>query len=708
MVCVSIQEKEVGKCLEILKGVPMAEIRADLCGFSLPELEAVVAAHPNLIVTCRIATTSEEYARERLITAIRKGARFVDVEIEAPVDFLEYIKVYAQVNGAKVIVSYHNYEHTPSLDELQQIASVCRRKGADIVKVVTTAHNITDAVRTLDLYKMEGWAKEFKTNNYSEEKDVKLVAFAMGEAGKFTRYLSLKLGAPYTYCSNSNDSATAPGQYTVKQMQQLLKEGNFRANRKLERLQTAIPCSKSVAQRAILAAAFASGRSVLTNFEPCNDIDCAIKVIEQFGCKVSYNSNPDSSKNELVIESDGVAAIRERVFNVFFADNGEYKSEERVVKIVTGESGLLTRLLVPFAAYLSGKNRENVKGVEFEINGYGSILKRNLKGAAEAVENAGAVCETTNGGYLPFKISGGISNRRIVIDGSESSQTVSGFLMTLPLLPFNTILQVENPASIPYINLTISMLDGFGIEVMTERMSNGTLVFYIEGEQEYMPVYMPLEADWSSASFFAVAYAIASIIENGKEGSKDASSGEPREYALLNMPLNTQQADEAVLQVLGKAGVKMDFEQDADSWMEMDILSGCRSNIKISAPSGLKAFEFDATNAPDLFPILAVLASFCEGESVIKGVNRLLQKESNRAESIFTEFETLGAQLRIEDDFMYIRGAKLHGGNVHSHNDHRIAMSIIVASLFIDEPVMLDEIKCIDKSFPRFLDYLSR
>ncbi len=741
MVCVSIQERDVNKCLEILKDVPMAEIRADLCQFSLPDLEAVVAAHPNLIVTCRIATTSEEYARERLITAIRKGARFVDVEIEAPVDFLEYIKVYAQVNGAKVIVSYHNYEQTPSLDELQQIASVCKRKGADIVKVVTTAHNITDAVRTLELYKMEGWAKEFKTNNYSQEKDVKLVAFAMGEAGKFTRYLSLKLGSPYTYCSNSNDSATAPGQYTVEQMQQLLKEGGVSANYKLSKTAVAIPCSKSVAQRAILAAAFARGKSVLTNFEPCNDIDCAIKVIEQFGCKVSCNFNPDSSKNELVIESDGVAAIRERLLEganvdnesckvedvvsecTDWVDNGEDRVEERIVKIVTGESGLLTRLLVPFAAYLSGNDSADggvVGNISFEINGYGSILKRNLKGAAQAVENAGAVCETTNGGYLPFKISGGINSRRIIIDGSESSQTVSGFLMTLPMLPFNTILQVENPASIPYINLTISMLDSFGIEIITERMSNGNLVFYIEGEQEYMPVYMPLEADWSSASFFAVAYAIASMLENEKGGSKDSSSGEQREYALLNMPLNTQQADEAVLQVLDKAGVKIDFEQAFDAVDFMadpfmmgnpfagNALSGCRNNVKISVPNGLKAFEFDATNAPDLFPILAVLASFCEGESVIKGVNRLLQKESNRAESIFTEFTTLGAQIRIEDDFMYISGAKLHGGNVHSHNDHRIAMSIIIASLFIDEPVMLDEIKCIDKSFPRFLDYLSK
>ncbi len=711
MICVSVQEKSLQGCLEILKRAPMAELRADLCRLSVKELETVVASHPNLIVTCRIANSSEEYAREQLITAIRKGARFVDVEIEAPVDFLEYIKVYAQVNGSKVIVSYHNYEETPSLNELQQIADVCRRKGADIVKIVTTAHNVSDAVRVLQLYRMDGWAKEFKTNNYSPEKDVKLLAFAMGEAGRFTRYVSLKLGAPYTYCSYGSSDATAPGQYSMEQMQELLQEGQIKANRTLGKRATSIPCSKSVAQRAILAAAFAGGTSVLGNFEPCNDIEAAIKVIEQFGCKVSYNPNPDSLLNELVIESGGVGAIREMMLQAAEGANGH-------IKIFTGESGLLTRLLIPFAAYLSGKRElgndkpEDVEAV-VEVCGTGSLLKRNIKGAAEAVMAAGAKCETSDGGYLPFKISGGLCNYRIIIDGSESSQTVSGFLMTLPLLPFNTMLVVENPASIPYINLTISLLDSFGIEIMVERMNNGNLVFYIEGEQEYMPVNMNLEPDWSSASFFAVAYAIASMFDNtGEQESQGDLSGkaENSDYVLLNMPLNTQQADEAVLKVLSSAEVNLEFEQAYDvldyNPFAMNALSGYRNNIKISVPDGLRAFEFDATNAPDLFPILAVFASFCKGKSVIKGVNRLLQKESNRAESIFTELTALGAHIDIEDDFMYISGAKLHGANLHSHNDHRIAMSTIVAALFIEEPVMLDDIKCIDKSFPTFIEHL--
>lgn len=680
MICVSVKEQSLQGCLKALASAPMAELRADLCKLSIAELEEVVASHPNLLITCRIANSSEEFAREQIITAIRKGAKYVDVEIEAPVDFLEYVKVYAQVNGAKLIISYHDFNGTPSFDELRQIADVCRRKGADIVKIVTTAHNISDAVRTLDLYKLPGWAKEFTTNNYSQVKDVKLLAFSMGEAGQFSRYLCLKLGAPYTYCAAEEGAATASGQYTVGEMEELLKTGEIKLGYSLKDMASQIPCSKSVAQRAILAAAFAKGESVLSNFEPCNDIVGAVKVIEQFGCKVGYGEN-----NELVINSDGAHSIVGRLVD------GTEK-----VKIATGESGLLTRLLIPFAAYVSGYAPDGaVQGAStgnltVEISGHGSILGRNLSSAADAVRCAGAECVTTNEGFLPFTVSGRISARKIVIDGGASSQIVSGMLMTLPLLEENTILQVDNPASIPYIELTLDVLAKFGVEINKMVMTNGSLVFYIEGGQQYMPCELYMEPDWSSASFFAVAYAISSMFKGGCK------------YTLLNMPVGTSQADEAILKVLKLAGAQVDV-----------VLSGYSYDVEISAPQPLHGFEFDANDAPDLFPILAVRASYCKGLSTIKGVNRLLQKESNRAESIYTEFVSLGADISIKDDIMYINGVDedgklpLKGGNVHSHNDHRIAMSIIVASLFVEGEITLNEVRCIDKSFPSFLSYFS-
>ena len=603
MICISLQEKSLKGCLDVIErareikcaksgafgaGMPLIELRADLCKLPLADLEKIVEAYPNLLITCRIENSSIDFAREQIITALRKGAKFVDIEIEAPVDFLEYVKAYAQVNGAKVIVSYHNFEGTQSAQELELIADICKRKGADIVKIVTTAHTISDAVRTLGLYKRGNWAKELKSNNYSEVKDVMLLAFSMGKAGQFSRYLSLMMGAPYTYVAAEEGSATAPGQYTLGQMQKLLEKGFIELDYKLGGNSVTIPCSKSVAQRAILAAAFAEGKSTLSNFEPCNDINGAVEVIGKLGCKTTVIDG-----NVLEIESTGAEAIRRNLM----CNNREEKSNKgKTIFLEIGESGLLTRLLLPFAAYLTADAPDSAGHKCVNIVGRGSILGRNLNGAAEALKSAGAECTATNGGYLPFEVTGTITERNIRISGKESSQTVSGFLMTLPLLPFDTRLEIVEPASIPYIDLTLDVIKKSGISVNRCEATENLLVFSIKGGQRYTPCNLYMEPDWSSASFFAVAYAIAAM-----EGG---------EFWLKDMVVGTSQADEAVLKVLECAGVKIEV-----------MLSGRTeglSDINIKTPQGLKAFDFDATNAPDLFPILTVLALFCKGRSSIQ------------------------------------------------------------------------------------------
>ncbi len=701
MICVSVQENSLQGCLEVLKRAPMAELRADLCKLSLPELERVVESHPNLLITCRIANSSIEFAKEQIITAIRKGAKYVDIEIEAPVDFLEYVKTYAQVNGAKVIISYHNFEGTQSIEELELIADICKRKGADIVKIVTTANSISDAVRTLSLYKRGNWAREFKTNNYSEQKDVMLLAFSMGKAGQFSRYISLAMGAPYTYVSLPG-AETAPGQYTVEQMERLLAKGNIELDWKFSKNYTTIPCSKSVAQRAVLAAAFAKGVTRLSNFEPCNDITGALRVIEQFGCKVN-----EVQDGVIEIESGGTDAIKESVKRKLEACKSDSQNGLEY-EIRTGESGLLTRLLIPFAGYLTDtiNGAADKKGhfEDFSINivGHGSILGRNMESAAVALRATGAEC-TTNNGYLPFEVKGNITERRIRVSGKESSQTVSGLLMMLPLLPYNTLLLVENPASIPYIDLTIDVLKEFGISLRKEILNDGNMLFTIQGNQKYLPSDLYLEPDWSSASIFAVGYALASMANRCRSVSNGVEK-ESSPYCIEGMKTGTIQADEAVLAVLESVGVKVNVSPSGSKKGLFDIF--------IDAPDRLKSFDFDATNAPDLFPILATFALFCEGVSSIKGVGRLLEKESNRAESIFTELTAIGADIDIVDDCMYIKGntplssSGFCNFNLHSHNDHRIAMSLIIASMFIDGKMFLDDVKCIDKSFPSFLSRL--
>lgn len=689
MICVSVQEKTLQGCLAVLKDSPMAELRADLCQLSIGELEQAVASHPNLLITCRIANSSESFAREQLTAALRRGARYVDVEIEAPESFLAEIRDCAHTNGTRLIVSYHDFDGTPSLEELRRTAAQCREKGADIVKIVTTAHTITDAVRTLKLYETDEWKNPGAPA---------LVAFSMGDAGRFSRYLCLHLGAPYTYvsygCGQTTDPSlcgapTAPGQYTLQEMMHLLQPGPFEAPHSLEISSALIPCSKSVAQRAILGAAFACGESTLENFEPCNDINGAIEVARGLGCDVTVTENAGQKTRSLHIKSPGIEPLKEHL-----KSNGD-------LSLHVGESGLLTRLLIPLAAYLSGEGHTSNSNREVTITGRGSLLNRDLESAATAVRNAGATC-TTHEGHLPFCISGGIQNQQITFSGKESSQIVSGFLMTLPLLDKTTELVIEQPTSIPYIQLTLRVLEQFGIEIHARTQTRTAqddsvvverLIYEIPGGQHYLPSRLFLDPDWSSAAFFAVAFAIASAKKGGAE------------YILKNMPLDSNQADESILKVLEQCGVELRYHPTNDGEPK-------RYDIAIRATTPLRAFDFDATHCPDLFPILAVLACHCTGTSRIKGVNRLLQKESNRAETILTEFTVLGGHIEIEDDFMYIAGEHpdgsdpLHGGNVHSHNDHRIAMSLIIAALFTADPVRLDDIKCIDKSFPSFLNIL--
>lgn len=647
MICVSIQEQDFHKCRQILENCRMAEIRADLCKFTVAQTEQLAALHPNLLITCRIENSSREYAYETITRAIVKGARYADVEIEAPCDHLEYIKTYARASGCKLIISYHNFQGTNSLDELEQIYDLCLRKGADIVKIVTTAHTISDAVRTLSLYRSERYKKAGKGT---------LIAFAMGEAGKFTRHLCVAMGAPYTYAAYDKGAATAPGQYTSAEMEALLEtshpadKAGYHAFSKYLFPDipdtVTIPCSKSVAQRAILAAALAGGESVLENYAPCNDIEGALKVAKTLGCQIR------ETEGTLRIRSAGAEMI------------------PHLTGLEAGESGLLTRLLLPLAGYISG-----VSGKQIEITGDGSLLKRNLSESARALESAGLQCHTN--GYLPFRISGKITNPHPEISGKESSQIVSGFLMTLPLLSHDTTLTVTRPGSLPYIELTLKTLKTFGIHIRETGSTADKITYHIPGGQTYAPSGVYMDADWSSAVYFAVAGALGKGI------------------TLQNMPLNSSQADEAILDILKMCGAGIAIRPG----------TGTRADITIQA-APLQAFTWDATHCPDLFPILAVLASHCTGTSVIKGVNRLTQKESNRAETIFTEFTKLGGEINILDDEMYITGTLLHGGKVKGHNDHRIAMSLIIAGLFTGEPVIPDDLKCIDKSFPSFINKL--
>lgn len=683
MICVSIQEPSFEKCKQMMLSLAakgsdrIAELRADLCRFTPEQVSLLVAANPHTIVTSRVESDNPSLSFNRLCAAIEAGAEYIDTELEYPDDLQLQLRNRARSAGTKFIVSWHNFSTTPPLKQLLEVYHSCAEKGADVVKIVTTANSLIDATRTMRLYRSVARLPRKRDNRPP------LAAFAMGSAGKFTRYLSLKIGSPLSYTYPDGAKATAPGQYSESQLAALLEPGkielpsllrapgestaaalgdNTAAAPLRERRSIYIPCSKSHAQRAIIAAIYSRGKSVLENFQPCNDSAAALEVARQLGCRV------EESNMQVTIESPGAEAIKNSL-------------GERVT-LHPGESGLLTRLLIPMACYFAYGQKRTV-----EISAEGSLLTRDITATVEAVENAGFSCiarreEGKSGLFMPCSISGREAElpEEITIDGRTSSQIISGFLMALPLFKRAVGINSFSVASMPYILLTESVLEEFGIKVNSLPEREG-FRWQFSGREEYKAKEVMLQSDWSSAAYFLVAEAIRQSLKIGI-----AKGGE---LSFPNLKRETKQADEAILSILESCGCRIE-----------------RKEMRIWAPPALKSFRADATNSPDLFPILAVLASFCEGRSSIKGVGRLAAKESNRAESIFSELSAIGANIQIQGDSMLIEGAALSGGEIRSYNDHRIAMSAAIASLFIENPVYINEIKCINKSFPTFFEVL--
>ena len=683
MICVSIQEPSFERCKEMMlslaaKGADrIAELRADLCRFTPEQVSLLVAANPHTIVTSRVESDNPSLSFNRLCAAIEAGAEYIDTELEYPDDLQLQLRNRARSAGTKLIVSWHNFSATPPLKQLLEVYRSCAEKGADVVKIVTTANSLIDATRTMRLYRSVARLPRKRDNRPP------MAAFAMGSAGKFTRYLSLKLGSPLSYTYPDGAKATAPGQYSESQLAALLEPGKIALPSLLrapgasttaasgestaaaplrERRSIYIPCSKSHAQRAIIAAIYSRGKSILETFQPCNDSAAALEVARQLGCRV------EESNMRVTIESPGAEAIKNSL--------GEK------VTLHPGESGLLTRLLIPMACYFAYGQKRTV-----EISAEGSLLTRDITATVEAVENAGFNCiarreEGKSGLFMPCAISGREAElpEEIIIDGRTSSQIISGFLMALPLFKRAVGINSFSVASMPYILLTESVLEEFGIKVNSLPEREG-FRWQFSGREEYKAKEVMLQSDWSSAAYFLVAEAIRQSLKIG--------SAKGGELSFPNLKRETKQADEAILSILESCGCRIE-----------------RKEMRIWAPPALKSFRADATNSPDLFPILAVLASFCEGRSSIKGVGRLAAKESNRAESIFSELSAIGANIQIQGDSMLIEGAALSGGEIRSYNDHRIAMSTAIASLFIENPVYINEIKCINKSFPTFFEVL--
>lgn len=393
------------------------------------------------------------------------------------------------------------------------------------------------------------------------------------------------------------------------------------------------PPSKSMTQRAIAAAMLADGESLILNPSYCDDSLAAMSMAVGLGSRVE----PEAYELKIT----GCRELKEKKLNC-------------------GESGLAIRMFSPIAALYPE---------EIVMLGSGSLKKRPMFMIGDALNQLGVSCLSSDG-FLPLTIRGPLKGGNCEIDGSLSSQVLTGLLMALPVAEKDSVIRVNNLKSKPYIDMTISILKDFGISISNENYK----LFTIPGGQKYASRRFEVEGDWSGAAFLLVAGAI-----NGS-------------LKVTGLRADSFQSDKGILSALEKAGAQVKISNN---------------QIEITK-SGLKAFEFDATESPDLFPPIVTLASYCSGVTKVKGASRLFHKESDRASALSDEFAKMNIKIELKDDYLLITGGEVKGARVNSHDDHRIAMAAAVAALGASGTVSIKDSHCVAKSYPGFFEDLRK
>jgi len=466
----------------------------------------------------------------------------------------------------------------------------------------------------------------------------------MGEAGRDSRLLSWREGAPLFYIATRRGRETASGQpvyYDFVQQESLLLCG-----------EPAIPASKSYAQRAILLAALTEGTTRLFGINICDDIESALSVAVQLGAEISQEQDTLTIIGHQNIQKEGLKVRDNTLF--------------------VGESGLLARLCIP----LAGLSNEPVR-----IIGEKTLLHRKVSEHRLALKKLGLNIEYTDKHFLPLTVAGPLKGGCIDITGIHGSQMISGLLIALSQAQKESIIKVRNVTSAPYIDLTSIISTFFGIEdsLFEDEEDLSSRTYLISPRQQIRPVLgLEVEKDWSAAAFFLVAGAIMGDI------------------TISGMDFFSDQADAVIFEFLENT--------------DIDIIKNKDGSINVRK-SIICPFLYDITDSPDLFAPMVLLALRADGESCIQGIRRLKNKESDRTATFMEEFAKLGVKMRTEGDNLYIQGEDglvLKGASCSSHGDHRLAMALCIAELIADSEIQIDDLHCISKSFPTFLENLEK
>ena len=373
----------------------------------------------------------------------------------------------------------------------------------------------------------------------------------------------------------------------------------------------AIP-SKSQAHRMLICAAFSDQPTTLICPETNRDIEATANCLTALGAGITWLSN-----------GYRVKPIEEVPFRA---------------SLPCQDSGSTLRFLLPIAGAL---------GVDTVFQMTGRLPQRPLTPLWEEMERMG--CTLTHPTADTIRCTGRLRSGVYAINGTVSSQFITGLLFALSLLPGQSRLQVLGKLeSAPYVSMTLAAMERFGISC-NDYCFPGNGRFHSPGT-------VTVEGDWSNAAFFLAAQALGSPIQVG------------------NLNPDSPQGDRACAR----------------------LLPALKDKLTISA-----------ADIPDLVPILAVTAAANQG-AVFTDIGRLRLKESDRVASVMDMLRALGGQAEADDTTLTVYGTGLHGGTVDSRNDHRIAMSAAIAATVCDSPVTILGAQCVEKSYPKFFtDYTS-
>lgn len=401
-----------------------------------------------------------------------------------------------------------------------------------------------------------------------------------------------------------------------------------------------IPPSKSMAHRAVICAALGNGVSKVTNIDYSDDIIATIEAMSSLGARIT--------KKEEYLEVCGIKSPGNIEANLV-------KSERR---IDCNESGSTLRFLVPIAALFDGVNR---------FVGRGNLGKRPLDTYYNIFDEQN-IKYSYKEGVLDLKTEGKLQPGEFKVKGNISSQFITGLLFTLPLLDGDSkILITTEMESKGYIDLTLSAMKDFGIEIINNNYEE----FIIKGNQTYKSRDYRVEGDYSQGAFFFCADALSNNV------------------ILNDLKLDSLQGDKEVIDILTRMG--------------LDIINKNNGLIGI-ANERLKATIIDGSQCPDIIPVVALVAALSTGTTEIINAGRLRIKECDRLAAVTSELNKLGAKIKEREDGLIIEGVKeLKGGaEVWSHKDHRIAMTIAIASTVCKDPIVLKDYECVSKSYPQF------